>query len=153
MLQQEHGVIAVGRDVPGVDGEKMSKSYGNTLEIFGPEKALRKQVMGIVTDSTPVEAPKDPAESTFVQIYRLFASAEEGAMMEEQFRRGGVGYGEFKKRLFDAFWETFRPMRERRARLQADPGYVERILAQGAAHAREVASETMRRVRAAVGLA
>ncbi|MBV9488392.1 MAG: tryptophan--tRNA ligase [Verrucomicrobia bacterium] len=138
--------------VPGLDGQKMSKSYGNILEVFGTEKALRKKVMSIVTDSTPVEAPKDPSQSTIVQIYRLLASPEEVRLMEDEFRTGGVGYGEFKKRLFEAFWETFRPMRERRAQLQAEPGYVESVLSQGAARARVVADETMRRVRAAVGL-
>lgn len=138
--------------VPGLDGQKMSKSYGNTLEVFGAEKALRKKVMGIVTDSTPVEAPKDPARSTIFQLYQLLAPAGEVNLMEKQFREGGVGYGEFKKRLFETFWETFRPMRERRARLQADPGYVEGVLAGGAARAQVVAEETMRKVRAAVGL-
>jgi tryptophanyl-tRNA synthetase len=138
--------------VPGLDGQKMSKSYGNTLEVFGTEKVLRKKVMSIVTDSTPVEAPKDPARSTIFQLYRLFAPADEVNLMESQFREGGIGYGEFKKRLFEAFWETFRPMRERRARLEADPGYVESVLAQGAARARVAAEETMRKVRAAVGL-
>ncbi|MBV8901178.1 MAG: tryptophan--tRNA ligase [Verrucomicrobia bacterium] len=139
--------------VPGLDGQKMSKSYGNTLEVFGTEKALRKKVMSIVTDSTPVEAPKEPAGSTIFQLYQLFAPADEVNLMERQFREGGVGYGEFKKRLFETFWETFRPLRERRARLQADPGYVESVLADGAARARIVAEETMRKVRAAVGLA
>jgi tryptophanyl-tRNA synthetase len=139
--------------VPGLDGQKMSKSYGNTLEVFGAEKALRKKVMSIVTDSTPVEAPKDPTRSTIFQLYQLFAPPDEVSLMERQFREGGVGYGEFKKRLFETFWDTFRPMRERRARLQADPGYVESVLAHGAARARAVAEETMRRVRAAVGLA
>ena len=108
--------------------------------------------MGIVTDSTPVEAPKDPARSTIFQLYRLFAPDDEVSLMERQFREGGVGYGEFKKRLFETFWETFRPMREHRARLQADPGYIESVLADGAARARVVAEETMRKVRAAVGL-
>ncbi len=138
--------------VPGLDGQKMSKSYGNTLEVFGDEKALRKKVMSIVTDSTPVEAPKDPAASTIFQLYRLLAPDEALATMEAEFRRGGVGYGEFKKRLFEAFWEAFRPMRARRAELQADPGYVEGVLRAGASQARVVAETTLREVRRAVGL-
>src|SRR5262249_6599057 len=90
------GDVAV---VPGTDGQKMSKTYGNTIEVFAPEKLLRKQVMGIVTDSTPVEAPKDPATSTLFALYRLFASGAERAEMEQRFRAGGYGYGEAKKAL------------------------------------------------------
>jgi tryptophanyl-tRNA synthetase len=139
--------------IAGLDGQKMSKSYHNTLEIFAEEKALRKKVMAIVTDSTPVEAPKDPTTSSIVQLYRLFAPADEVARMEEEFRRGGVGYGEFKKRLFGAFWEGFRPLREHRAALQADPDQVEKVLVKGAERARAEASATMHQVRAAVGFA
>ncbi len=106
--------------VVGLDGQKMSKSYDNTIEIFGPEKLIRKKVMSIVTDSTPVEAPKDPTNSTILQLYRLFASPEQIAAMEDAFRAGGTGYGEFKKQLFEAIWNTFAPMRARRAELQAD---------------------------------
>lgn len=139
--------------IVGLDGQKMSKSYHNTLEVFAEEKILRRKVMGIVTDSTPVEAPKDPTKSSIVQLYRLFAPADDVARMEAEFRQGGVGYGEFKKRLFGAFWETFRPLRERRAALQADPAQVERALTAGAERARAEASATMRQVRAAVGFA
>jgi tryptophanyl-tRNA synthetase len=136
----------------GLDGQKMSKSYGNTIELFLPEKALRKKIMSIVTDSTPVEAPKDPANSPIVSLYRLFAGSDLVASMEEDFRAGGVGYGEFKKRLFEAIWESFAPMRQRRAELEADAGYVDRILADGASRAHEVAQRTMTRVRQAVGV-
>lgn len=138
--------------VPGLDGQKMSKSYGNVLEIFGPEKALRKKVMGIVTDSTPVDAPKDPGTSIIHALYQLFVSQEESERMAEDFRRGGVGYGDFKKRLFGAFRDYFAPMRQRREELQADPGSIDRILGEGADKARGVARETVRRVRKAVGL-
>ena len=138
--------------VVGLDGQKMSKSYGNTLEIFSEEKALRKKIMGIVTDSTPVEAPKNPAQSTIVELYRLFATADQVARMENEFRAGGIGYGEFKKRLFEVVWETFAPMRKRRAELESDPGYVDQVLADGAARASQVAENTMQRVREAVGL-
>jgi tryptophanyl-tRNA synthetase len=136
----------------GLDGQKMSKSYGNTIELFLPEKALRKKIMSIVTDSTPVEAPKDPANSPIVSLYRLFAGSDLVASMEEDFRAGGVGYGEFKKRLFEAIWESFAPMRQRRAELEADTGYVDQILADGASRAREVAQRTMTKVRQAVGV-
>src|SRR4051794_23798981 len=100
--------------VPGLDGQKMSKSYGNTIDIFGDEKETRKRVMSIVTDSTPVEAPKDPDKSTIVQLYSLFASKEEVASMRERFKKGGTGYGDFKKQLFEKVWEYFAPMRKRR---------------------------------------
>ena len=138
--------------VVGLDGQKMSKSYGNTLEIFSEEKALRKKIMGIVTDSTPVEAPKNPDQSTIVELYRLFATADQVVRMENEFRAGGIGYGDFKKRLFEAVWETFAPMRKRRAELESDPGYVDQVLADGAARASQVAVKTMERVREAVGL-
>jgi tryptophanyl-tRNA synthetase len=138
--------------IVGLDGQKMSKSYDNTVELFTDEKTLRKKIMGIVTDSTPVEAPKDPSRSTILALYRLFASPAETLRMEDEFRAGGVGYGEFKKRLFEIIWETFAPMRQRRTELQANPGYVDQVLLDGAARAREVAQITLHRVREAVGL-
>src|ERR1700730_11152103 len=139
--------------VVGLDGQKMSKSYDNTIEIFGPEKLIRKKVMSIVTDSTPVEAPKDPTNSTILQLYRLFASPEQIASMEDALRAGGTGYGEFKKQLFEAIWNTFAPMRARRAELEADPDYLEEVLQAGALRATEVAKKTLEKVRTAVGLA
>jgi tryptophanyl-tRNA synthetase len=138
--------------VPGLDGQKMSKSYGNTIVLFGDEKATRKRVMQIVTDSTPLEAPKDPAGSTVVALYKLVASKEDVARMEDEHRAGGVGYGDFKKRLFEAMWEHFAPMRARRDELLARPGYVDDVLADGARRAREVGGVTMARVRKAIGL-
>lgn len=138
--------------VPGLDGQKMSKSYGNTLELFADEKPSRKKIMGIVTDSTPVEAPKDPENSVIVDLYRLFASADDVAQMEAEYRAGGVGYGEFKKRLANAYWDCFESQRARRAELLAAPDYVDEVLAKGAEKARSVAAATMDRVRAAVGL-
>jgi tryptophanyl-tRNA synthetase len=138
--------------VVGLDGQKMSKSYANTLEIFIDEKILRKKIMGIVTDSTPVETPKNPDQSTIVELYRLFAPADQVTRMENEFRAGGVGYGEFKKRLFEAVWETFAPMRKRRADLESNPDYLDQVLANGAARASQVAEKTMERVRKAVGL-
>jgi tryptophanyl-tRNA synthetase len=138
--------------VPGLDGQKMSKSYGNTIDIFGEEKETRKRVMSIVTDSKPVEAPKDPATSTIFQLYSLFASKNETAEMRDAFQKGGTGYGDFKKQLFEKLWEYFAPMRKRRAELLADKLYVDEVLVRGARRANEVAGGVMERVRAAVGL-
>jgi tryptophanyl-tRNA synthetase len=136
----------------GLDGQKMSKSYGNTIELFLPEKILRKKIMSIVTDSTPVEAPKDPANSAIISLYKLLATPDLVATMENEFRAGGIGYGEFKKRLFEVIWESFAPMRQRRAELEADPGYVAQVLANGASRAQAVARQTMTKVRRAVGV-
>jgi tryptophanyl-tRNA synthetase len=138
--------------VPGLDGQKMSKSYGNTLEMFGEEKALRKRVMSIVTDSTPLESPKDPAGNSILALYRLVADPAEVERMEADFLAGGIGYGDFKKRLFAALWEYFAPMRERRAEILARPDYVEDVLREGGRRAREIAGATLDRVHAAVGL-
>jgi tryptophanyl-tRNA synthetase len=138
--------------VPGLDGQKMSKSYGNTIDIFGQEKEVRKRVMSIVTDSTPVEGPKDPDTSTIVQLYSLFADEQELNAMREAFRAGGTGYGEFKKQLFGRLWEYFAPMRARRAEILAQPDYVDEVLSRGAERANAIANEVMQRVRSAVGL-
>src|SRR6266513_623981 len=138
--------------VPGLDGQKMSKSYGNNIDIFGDEKETRKRVMSIVTDSTPVDAPKDPERSTIVQLYSLFATKEEMANIREKFKKGGTGYGNFKKELFEKLWEYFAPMRKRREEILRDKSYVDNVLVQGAKRANEVADQVMQRVRAAVGL-
>ncbi len=148
----EPSIIPGVETVRGLDGQKMSKSYDNTIELFAPEKALRKKIMGIVTDSTPVEAPKDPSNSTIVDLYRLFAPESDVREMEQRFRAGGAGYGDFKKQLFDAIWSYFEPMRRRRAELEADPGYVDRVLAEGAGRANALAGETVRNVRRVTGL-
>jgi tryptophanyl-tRNA synthetase len=138
--------------VPGLDGQKMSKSYDNTIEIFAVENVFRKKVLGIQTDSTPLDQPKPVENSTILALYRLVATPAEVAAMEAQFRAGGVGYGELKKQLFAALWEHFAPMRQRRAEIMAEPGYVDDVLAHGARQARAAASHVMQRVRAAVGL-
>ena len=138
--------------VPGVDGRKMSKSYDNTIEIFGEEKQLRQKVMRIVTDSTPLEEPKDPDACNVVALYKLFASAAELEDLRARYAAGGLGYGHSKAELFDKFWEHFRPQRQRREELLADPGYVESVLEKGAVRARATAQETMAEVREAVGL-
>jgi len=148
----EASIVPQVATVPGVDGRKMSKSYGNAIELFLDEKPLRKAVLGMVTDSTPVEAPKDPSSSSVFALYSLFAAPQDVAQMEGEFRAGGVGYGDFKKRLFETVWEYFRPMRERRDALLRDRGAVHEILRSGGKRAGEIAGQTMARVRAAVGL-
>jgi len=138
--------------VPGLDGEKMSKSYGNTIGLFEEEKALRKKIMSLKTDSAPVEAPKPVENSTILGLYKLVAGATEYAQMEADFRAGGVGYGDFKKRLFEAVWEHFAPMRERREEILTDLTYVDTVLEAGRKKANAIANGVMARVRAAVGL-
>jgi len=138
--------------VPGLDGQKMSKSYGNNIDIFGDEKETRKRVMSIVTDSVPVEAPKDPERSTIVQLYSLFATKDEIANMKDRFKKGGTGYGDFKKELFEKLWEYFSPMRKRREEILRDKNYIDNVLARGAKRANEIADQVMSRVRGAVGL-
>ena len=149
----EASILPTVATIPGLDGQKMSKSYDNTIELFLEEKALKKKIMGIITDSTPVEAPKDPATSSIVALYRLFAPEADVEKMEADFPpRGGVGYGDFKKRLFGAIWEYFCPMRARRTELAADPGYVDGVLKAGSEKASSTANQVMERVRRAVGL-
>jgi tryptophanyl-tRNA synthetase len=138
--------------VPGTDGQKMSKSYGNTIDIFGKEKETRNRVMSIVTDSTPLEAPKNPDTSTIFQLFSLFGSKREITEMRDRFRKGGTGYGEFKQQLFEKLWEYFAPMRKRREELLADKLYVDSVLVRGARRANEIADDVMTRVRGAVGL-
>jgi tryptophanyl-tRNA synthetase len=138
--------------IPGVDGQKMSKSYGNTIDIFGEEKSTRKKIMSIVTDPTPVESPKDPDASTIYAIYRLFADAGKAASMAERFRAGGYGYGDAKKELFEMLWAYFEPFRQKRSELAANLDYVGEIRKKGADKARAVAAVTMKKVRELVGV-
>ena len=148
----EPRIQAAAEVVLGIDGQKMSKSYGNNIDIFGNEKEMRTLVMSIVTDSTPVEAPKDPSRSTIFQLYSLFATKNEIAEMRERFQKGGTGYGDFKKELFQKLWQYFAPMRKRREEILADKSYVDSVLIRGARRANEVANQVMQRVRSAVGL-
>lgn len=138
--------------VPGLDGEKMSKSYGNTIGLFEEESALRKKIMSLKTDSTPVEAPKAIENSTILALYKLVADPADYAQMENDFRVGGTGYGEFKKNLFAALWDYLAPMRARRKEILTVPGYVEMVLRDGREKANRVAEEVMSRVRSATGL-
>ncbi len=138
--------------VPGIDGRKMSKSYDNGIEIFGPEKEAKKRIMSIVTDSTPVADPKDPARCNVFALLKLFASPAERQEWEDRYRRGGTGYGDAKKRLFELFMETLGPARRRYEELTRNPDEVEGILADGGRRARAVAMAVMEDVRRAVGI-
>jgi tryptophanyl-tRNA synthetase len=137
--------------VPGTDGEKMSKSYHNTLEVFADPKVLRKQIMRIVTDSRPMAEPKDPEGDHLFQLYWLFASDAEREQMAALYRRGGFGYGEVKKALADLAENFFAPARQRRSELEAHPGRVREILAAGASRARKKAAEVLARAQDACG--
>ena len=138
--------------IPGTDGQKMSKSYNNTIQLFEDMKSIKKKIMSIVTDSTPMEQPKEPEGNSIYELYKLFATPEETAEMAAKFRAGNYGYGHAKKELFAIYERTFAPFREKREKLAADPDYVEDILRVGAARARAEAAKTMDKVRAAVGL-
>jgi len=136
--------------VPGLDGQKMSKSYGNTIELFGDMKETKARIMKIVTDSKGLEDPKDPSACNVFALYKLFADDARRQEMEANYRGGNYGYGHAKKAL--AFEETFAPFRARRAELQAHPDYVEEVLRNGAERARAEAAKTLDRARDAVGL-
>ncbi len=138
--------------VPGTDGRKMSKTYDNTIQMFATAKQLKKQVMGVVTDSTPVEDPKDPDTSNLYALYCLFANECEQAEMAQRFRKGGMGYGDAKKALHEKLTGYFGPARERREKLAADPDTVEDVLRDGVARAREVAAGLLDDVRSACGI-
>ena len=139
--------------VPGIDGEKMSKSYGNTIDVFLAPKAMKKRIMGIVTDSTPVEDPKDPDGCTVYQLYALFASEAERDEEAARYRAGGYGYGDGKKALLAKIEETFGPYRESKIAWDTRPDDVEDVLREGAKRARAAAGPLMERVRTAVGFA
>jgi len=148
---QIRGTVA---KVPGVDGEKMSKSYGNTIEIFGEEKATRKKIMGLVMDSrTPAEPKPDADQNLAVQLLKLVAPAEVATDYESRLRAGGLGYGDLKKALFEHCWQHFAAARTRRAELAANPDHVRQILRDGAGKARAVAAKVLQRAKQASGLA
>jgi tryptophanyl-tRNA synthetase len=145
-IQEEIAVI------PGIDGQKMSKSYNNTIEIFAAEKAVHKKIMSILTDATPVESPKDPDKSTIYSLYKLFASSEQSTVLAEKFRAGGMGYGDAKKQLLEILWEYFTPFRIKRDELAKNIDFVADIRRNGAEKARAIASDTMDKVRKLVGV-
>lgn len=138
--------------VPGTDGQKMSKSYGNTLDIFAPENELKKKVMGIVTDSTPVADPKPTRGNALYSLLKLFTPAEQWPETKKLFTVGGTGYGDVKKRLLGLILETFRAARTRREELLRDPGHVQAVLRDGRERAMLVISEVMADCRRASGI-
>ena len=138
--------------IPGVDGQKMSKSYDNHIELFGSKKDTRARIMRIVTDSTPLEEPKDPDTCNVMALYRLVASADEVAQMEDSYRAGGFGYGDAKNALFEKVWEMLEPFREKREALANDLDGVEDILRTGADKAKQEARHTLNAARAAIGI-
>lgn len=138
--------------VPGVDGQKMSKSYDNTLEIFGDPGILKKRVMQIVTDSTPLEDPKNPDACNAFALYKLFATDAEAADLAARYRAGGFGYGTAKKELLAKINDYFAPMREKRAELEKNPDFVNDVLKKGAERARAETRKTLQAARQAVGL-
>ncbi len=139
--------------VPGIDGEKMSKSYGNIIEIFGDEKVIRKKIMAIKMDSRqPAEPKPDADQNIALQLLKLVAPPSLANAWEERLRAGGLGYGDLKKTLFEFYWEYFSLARQRRAELVANPDYVNKVLADGATRARAKATEVLKRARKASGL-
>jgi tryptophanyl-tRNA synthetase len=144
--------LSVAPSVPGVDGQKMSKSYGNTIEIFAEGNALKKPVMSIKTDSTPMGQPMDPTNCTVVSLYGLFATAEEKTELEAKYRAGSIGYGDAKKLLLGKIEAYFAAAREKRKELAKNPQNVEEVLQNGARKARTEARKTMELVRKAVGM-
>ena len=139
--------------VPGIDGQKMSKSYGNAIEIFGEEKPLRKRIMSLVMDSRSPQEPKPDADKNIaIQLLKLVAPTEVSKDYEDRLRAGGLGYGDLKKALFEHYWNSFAAARAKRAELVADLPYVERVLAEGAAKARTLAQKVLKRARIASGL-
>jgi len=138
--------------VPGLDGQKMSKSYGNTIELFLDEKQLRKRVMRIVTDATPVEEPKDPDKCNVFNIYRLFLDKAAEESLRKRYLAGGMGYGDVKEELFVTIRDFFAPYAQRREEILADLDGLRKVLSDGAEKARYVASKTMRKVRKKTGI-
>ncbi|MFI4911615.1 MAG: tryptophan--tRNA ligase [Sedimentisphaeraceae bacterium JB056] len=151
VIPKDHIVESVAV-VPGLDGAKMSKSYNNTIEIFEPEKKMKKKVMRILTDSAGVDEPKDPDKCNVFALLKLFTDESELSDWREKYQKGGMGYGEAKKRLAELMIEYFRPYRERREELGKDKDYIRKVLDDGAERARAVAKKTLERAKNAVGL-
>jgi tryptophanyl-tRNA synthetase len=138
--------------IPGLDGRKMSKSYGNTIPLFAPEPELRKLIMRIITNSQAVEEPKDPEASQIYLLYKLFATPEEQQTLAARYRGGGMGWGEAKEELFRVANRELAPIRNRFNEIMADPGGLDKILKRGAEKARLIASQTISRLRKAAGI-
>ncbi|MEJ2413819.1 MAG: tryptophan--tRNA ligase [Sulfurimonas sp.] len=139
--------------VPGTDGQKMSKSYGNTVNIFGEEKKQLKTIKKIVTENVPLEAPKEYEECNVYNMAKLFLNENECVELQERYKRGGEGHGHFKLYLHDVIWDYFKPYRERREYFQNNQDEVRKILEDGASKARKVASEVIEKVRTVTGIA
>jgi tryptophanyl-tRNA synthetase len=137
--------------IPGTDGQKMSKSYGNILDIFLPDKELRKQVMSIVTDSTPLEAPKDPDKDNVYAIYSLLATSEQKASLRNKYLAGNFGYGHAKQELYELILQKYKTEREAFNFYMSNPEALDKKLEQGEAKARVIAQEVLARVRKALG--
>ena len=139
--------------MPGIDGQKMSKSYGNTIEIFGDEKSTRKRIMGIVMDSRSPQEPKPDANKNLaIQLLKLVAPVEVAKDFEQRLRAGGLGYGDLKKALFEHYWNCFAVARTRRAELAGNLDYVQQVLHDGATKARTLALQVLKRAKEAAGL-
>jgi tryptophanyl-tRNA synthetase len=145
-------LIAEGPSVPGFDGRKMSKSYGNTIPLFLPSKALRSAIMKVKSDSTPLETPKEPDGALVYELYKLIATQEEADQLAAKLRAGNYGWGHAKQELFEVLDRQLTPMRERYVELRSNPERIDEILAAGAEKARVIARRTMGRVREAIGL-
>jgi len=150
-VPKEHIIESVAI-VPGTDGRKMSKSYDNTIGIFEPDGSIRKKIMRIVTDSTPVAEPKDPDKCNVFALLKLVASPDGLTQWQDKYRSGGMGYSEAKKRLAELMIDYFKPFRQKRAELENNIAYVKEVLADGAKRARAVAAKTLAEARKAVGL-
>lgn len=138
--------------IPGVDGQKMSKSYGNTIELFAPKNQLKKRVMSIVTDAKAIDEPKDPDTCNLFAIYSLFLDANGIAELRNRYLTPGLRYGDVKKELLEAIWNYFEPYREKREQLLADSGFVHDVMAYGAKKARAVGLEYLNKAKEAIGL-
>jgi tryptophanyl-tRNA synthetase len=152
LVMPEEYIVPEVAIVPGIDGQKMSKSYDNAIEMFATDKQTQKRCAQIVTDSTPLESPKDPDKCNVFTLIKLFATPEEQQEIAGKYRAGGYGYGHAKKRLAELINEKFAAAREKYAKLGADPGYVREVMREGGQKARKVAAATMQRIRAACGL-
>jgi len=146
IIKEESAVI------PGIDGQKMSKSYQNTIALFADEKEIKKKIMSIVTDSKGLDDPKNPEECTIYHLYKLFASQTQANEMAEKLKKGGYGYGHAKKELFEILWEYFKPFREKRSELLRNPDFISKILKNGAERARAEAQKNICEIRKAIGL-
>lgn len=138
--------------IPGLDGRKMSKSYGNTIPLFAPEKQLRKLIMRVVTNSQGVDEPKDPDSSQIFQMYKLFATDEEQAALAHRYRAGGMGWGQAKEELFRVMNRELTPLRERFEAIMADTAVLDAVLSAGAEKAHIIARRTLERLRDAAGI-